>query len=230
MTPGQVIIHFFSPHGIPPEIPAACLTNDETVRASRFRFPKDAIHWSACRAALRQILGQKFDRPPSDIPLAFSEFGKPMLSPPYDGLHFNLSHCADLAIVALSEDGPVGVDLEMLARAPDLLECENSFCHPREIRALPVDQNDRANQLLKIWTAKEALLKSLGTGLSHGPELVHIQFTEFHATAQSEAPLQGIENQRIHRLQHPALGSYAAMISAPDTVNEFLVVEFQTSI
>ena len=220
MTPGQVIIYLISPHTISSALASECLTGDEKSRASRFRFPKDAAHWSACRAALRQILGREIGLAPREVPLIFSEFGKPALAPPYDRLHFNLSHCPDLAIVALCLDGPVGVDLESLTRAPDLLECVNSFCHPEEIRSLPTDENARASQLLRIWTAKEAILKALGTGLSHSPELVHIHFRPSHATAFSDQPLEGIGTQLIHKLENPALDGYLAAIASPQSVNK----------
>jgi len=213
MTPGQVIIHPVFPVRIAPDLVEACLTDDEKSRAARFHFPKDAIHWAACRAALRAILGREIGMDPRAVPLVFSEFGKPLLAPPFDGLHFNLSHCPDLALVALSLDGPVGIDLESLERASDLLECESTFCHPEEIRGLPTETNARAVQLLRIWTAKEAVLKALGTGLSHPPELVRIVFGPMEATAVSDQGLVGIENQLIQGLENPDFEGYRVAIS-----------------
>ncbi|MEO8615085.1 MAG: 4'-phosphopantetheinyl transferase superfamily protein [Luteolibacter sp.] len=215
MTPGQVIIHLVLPQRIPPDFSETCLTDEEKSRASRFHFPKDATHWAACRAALRGILGREIGLAPGEVPLVFSEFGKPLLAPPFDGLHFNLSHCPDLAIVALGIDGPLGVDLESLSRASDLLECENSFCHPQEIRSLPADRDARAFQLLSIWTAKEALLKALGTGLSHPPEEIQIVFGAFDAVGLSAQPFAGIENQLIRVLENPVFDGYRVAVSAP---------------
>ena len=143
MTSGQVTIHLVFPEIISQEAALACLTDEEKSRADRFRFRKDAVHWIDCRANLRKILGQAIQRPPREVPLILSENGKPLLAPPYDSLHFNLSHCSDLAIVALSAEGPVGIDLESLDRAPDLLECEATFCHPLEISELPSETSAR---------------------------------------------------------------------------------------
>ena len=161
MTSGLVAVHLVFPEVISRETALACLSDEEISRANRFHFREDATHWIACRANLRQILGQAIRTPPHQVPLVYSEHGKPMLAPPYDSLHFNLSHCADRAIIALCTDGPLGVDLESLDRAQDLLECETTFCHPREISMLPVERTARASQLLRIWTAKEAVLKAL---------------------------------------------------------------------
>lgn len=218
MTSGQVIIHLVFPEIISQEAALACLTDEEKSRADRFRFKKDAVHWIDCRANLRKILGQAIQRPPREVPLILSKNGKPLLAPPYDSLHFNLSHCSDLAIVALSAEGPVGIDLESLDRAPDLLECEATFCHPREISELPSETSARASQLLRIWTAKEAVLKALGTGLSHPPESVRICFLPARSTASSELPLAGIDSQRLHELDHPALAGHRAVVSAPRSV------------
>ncbi|MEO5714286.1 MAG: 4'-phosphopantetheinyl transferase superfamily protein [Luteolibacter sp.] len=217
MTPGQVIIHPVFPHRLSPDFVDACLTDEEKSRAARFHFPNDATHWAACRAALRAILGREIGLAPREVPLVFSEFGKPLLASPFNSLHFNLSHCPDLAIVALSLDGPVGIDLESLARATDLLECENSFCHPEEIRTLDADKEVRATQLLRIWTAKEAVLKALGTGLSHPPELVRIVFGPEDTVAESEQGLSEIEIQMIRRLENPAFEGFCVMVSSQKT-------------
>jgi 4'-phosphopantetheinyl transferase len=118
----------------------ACLSAAERQQAERFRFEKDAVHWRACRAALRVVLGEALGIAAETVAFEFGEFGKPALSPPWDGLHFNLSHCRDLALIALCGDGAVGVDVEPADRAASLLGCEDAFCHPEEIAQLPADE------------------------------------------------------------------------------------------
>jgi 4'-phosphopantetheinyl transferase len=225
MTSLQVTIHLVFPEIISQEAALSCLADEEKSRADRFRFRKDAVHWMACRANLRKILGQAIQRPPREVPLVLTENGKPLLAPPYDSLHFNLSHCSDLAIVALCAEGPVGIDLESLDRAPDLLECETTFCHPREISELPSETNARASQLLRIWTAKEAVLKALGTGLSHPPESVRILFGNPVCTTISDRPLAGVENQNLHELHHARLDGYQTFVSAPTSVTRIQLID-----
>ena len=174
---------------VPQEAAADCLSPDERLRAARFRFHEDALQWVACRASLRRILGETVNLPPNAVPLVLSEFGKPSLPPPFDSIHFNLSHCTGLAVVALGIDGPVGIDLEKLDRAPDLLECESTFCHPEEVRNLPDETSLRSRQLLQIWTAKEAGTKALGAGLSQPPENTRIVFDEPTSYAVSDSSL-----------------------------------------
>jgi len=224
MTSGRAVVHLVFPELISKEFALSCLTAEEKSRANQFRFTEDAIHWVACRANLRKILGQAIHQQPHEVPIVLSEYGKPELAPPYNSLHFNLSHCANLALVVLCTDGPVGVDLEPLVRAEELLECKTTFCHPGEINILPLERTARAFQLLSIWTAKEAVLKALGTGLSHSPESIRISFREPNGIAISDQPLAGIEDQRLHGLDHLALVRHRAVVSVPQTVNVIEII------
>ena len=149
MKPGELVIHLLDPDVISAESAFAILSDSEKRRAERFRSESDGLRWSSFRAQLRIILGQALKLGPLEVPLIFSEFGKPLLAPPYEGLHFNLSHCADLGLIGLCLDGPIGVDIEPQDRDADLPECESIFCHPLEIKKLPENGLERAKQLLE---------------------------------------------------------------------------------
>lgn len=204
-TADTVIVHIIDPAWA--SHPEEVLSAEESALAGRFRFEKDAVHWRACRAALRRILGRALGIPAVEVELLTAEFGKPFLATPHDGLHFNLSHCEDLALVALCRDGPVGVDIEPAGRAPSLLECVEAFCHPDEAAALPGEEAARAAALLEIWTGKEALLKALGTGLSLAPQTVMLA----RATAE-DARFQPF---CVRALEHPLLSRHVARLAAP---------------
>jgi 4'-phosphopantetheinyl transferase len=187
----------------------ACLSAAEREQAARFRFEKDANHWCACRSALRHALGEALGIDPAAVAFEFGEFGKPSLARPHDGLHFNLSHCRDLALIALCGDGPVGVDVEPRDRAECLLGCEDAFCHPEEMEALANEKEARASTLLEIWTAKEALLKALGTGMSVPPQSVSVD------GYPSDPRFRDI---RLHRPDEPALEKHFARVATPTSV------------
>jgi 4'-phosphopantetheinyl transferase len=224
MTPGVVVIHLIDPNTVRQGLAWACLTTEERSRADRFQFQKDSIHWIACRASLRKILGTVLQIPAHEVPLIYSEFGKPILAAPHQFLHFNLSHCPSLAAIALSIDGPVGIDLEAVERATDLLGCESGFCHPVEILNLPAELVDRSLQLLRIWTAKEAILKALGTGFSSPPELTQIIFGKNQITAFSDRSSLSIKNQQLKLLQDPRLAKYQAFVSTVCSVTEVQIL------
>lgn len=187
--------------------------------ARRFRFEKDAARWRACRSALRMILGEILEGPPEELVLETGEYGKPALAKPHQGLHFNLSHCDDLALIALSMEGEIGVDIEPADRGTSLLGCEASFCHPEEIAGLPLEEDRRALALMDLWTRKEALLKALGTGMSLAPETVSL--------ADPTAPHPRLLGFGVRRLHHPALERHIAHLAAPHACTEAEIRIFQ---
>ncbi len=230
MTPGNISIHIIPPGPLAMDAGWPLLSPAERVRAASFVFPKHATHWISCRAALRRILGDILHIPPGEVPLVITDLGKPELADPFDYLRFSLSHCENMALLALCVDGPVGVDLESSGRAAELPECETTFCHPAEIASLPEDLKSRGECLLELWTIKEALLKALGTGFTHDPDDVRIHRGSGDTfTATSGIPLPGIEEQIIHRLNHPQLAGYHAAVSAPVSANRIEIHSFETS-
>ncbi|MES2475357.1 MAG: 4'-phosphopantetheinyl transferase superfamily protein [Verrucomicrobiota bacterium] len=223
MKPGEVIVHLIRPRAISDHVARTGVTADELERARRFRFPADAARWLAFRSQLRSLLAEETGTAPLALPILLSSHGKPLLAPPFDALHFNLSHGDDLGLLAISRDGPVGIDLEPFARASGLLGCEASFCHPLEIAALPASPEQRARQLLKIWTAKEAVLKSLGTGLIHPPETLRIAFDATGWTAIPDTSLPALETQRLRPLDELTELGFCAAISTSAAVTSLRI-------
>jgi len=201
-------IHVLHPGEIRADI--LSLNDGEKARAAAFRFEKSARHWIACRCGLRAILGSMLSLPPAEVPLETGPGGKPCLAGPFKDTHFNLSHCRDLALVAVAPF-PVGVDVEPEDRSRDLLGCEESFCHPQEIAKLPENESMRATALLEIWNAKEAVLKAHGTGLLTPPQSFAVNLTDSSGKARFHPELSV---QHIHRLIHPALRNHSAFISS----------------
>lgn len=191
------------------------LTEEEKERSKRFVFPEDAARWSGYRSGLRRILGLALDIEPLHAPLKEGPNGKPALAPPFECLEFNLSHSDEFAVVIVSDAGPVGIDLEPWSRAPSLIGCEEVFCHPLEIQELPTDHELRATRLLELWTAKEAILKALGTGLSYPPQQVRIS----NDRALADTPLDGISNLRLLIPNHPEITGHRVAVAIPHTID-----------
>jgi 4'-phosphopantetheinyl transferase len=211
-TLGSALVVVVDPALVGAEV-TACLSAAERKQAERFRFEKDAVHWRACRAALRSVLGEALGIPPETVAFQFGEFGKPSLSPSGNGLHFNLSHCRDLALIALCRDGAVGIDVEPADRATSLSGCEDAFCHPEEIAGLPNDEVLRVPTLMEIWTKKEALLKALGTGFSVAAQSVSVANPPASYAGDSR-----FREFRLHRLGHRSLEKHLAFLAAPEPV------------
>jgi 4'-phosphopantetheinyl transferase len=83
-------------------------------------------------------------------------------------LHFNLAHSGELAVVALARGCEIGVDVERLRPLRHLAQLAQRYFTPAEAAAiLALDGDARQRAFLAVWTAKEAILKALGRGLSY---------------------------------------------------------------
>jgi 4'-phosphopantetheinyl transferase len=148
--------------------PAAdVLSPTERERAARFRFDRDRARYVAAHGAMRCILGDALGRPPASLAFEVGPLGKPALAD-HPALHFNLSHSRDLAVLAVTTHGPVGVDVEAALPIPDSVAVAEANFSPAEraaLRRLP--EAERVAGFHRLWTRKEAYLKAIGTGLSH---------------------------------------------------------------
>jgi len=146
------------------------LSQDEQDRARRFRFRQDTIRFVTLRVALRTLLAERLGALPEDISFAYGPYGKPELAMPLErrGVAFNVSHSAELGVVAVTARHRVGVDIEHVRPLPDLQAMSEQVFSPREqgtLRAIPSVLRPRA--FLNGWTRKEAYIKAIGTGCSH---------------------------------------------------------------
>lgn len=152
----------------PPECVAALarlLAPDETARAARFRQERDRNRFIVARARLRQALASHLGEAPAALRFTYGPHGKPLL----DGapVHFNLSHADDRALLAISDQGPVGVDLEGNQPAFPIEPLYSWVCTDHEVSVLTALAPDRRRErFFRYWTRKEAFCKTRGDGLS----------------------------------------------------------------
>jgi 4'-phosphopantetheinyl transferase len=156
------------------DVVASVLTADEAER--RGREPHHV--WRrrvVARAALRVALGRHLDRPPGSLKLAPGPGGKPRLggAAGRDEVFFSLSRSGDLCLIAISEDGPVGVDVEEVRDVPELESLVRSRFAPSEATAILERSGEkRLAAFYRCWTRKEACVKALGSGIGPGLQSV----------------------------------------------------------
>jgi 4'-phosphopantetheinyl transferase len=144
------------------------LDDAERRRAARFRSRELRQRYAVAHAALRLLLAESLGIDPLAVELGTLEGGKPALALDRS-LDFNLSHCGDLALVAISSCGAVGVDVECIGPV-EVGPLASRVCTPAERAALAsLAPPDRTCAFLRLWTAKEAYLKARGTGLQEDP-------------------------------------------------------------
>ena len=92
----------------------------------------------------------------TNFELKYNEHGKPSLVH-YPDIHFNISHCKKGLAVAV-DNQPIGIDIESF-RNPD----------PALVRKTMNDEEAAqihcAEDFIRFWTMKEAVLKLRGTGI-----------------------------------------------------------------
>ncbi len=144
----------------------ASLSAAERVRHARLRHER-RDQFAISHGAVRQVLGAYLGRDARDVPLDAAS-GRP---PSVPGLELSLTHCDELALLAVAV-GPVGVDIEALNRVEprDLRELADTTLSAAELTQFlltPADQQVRA--WLRSWVRKEAVLKSRGVGIGGRP-------------------------------------------------------------
>jgi 4'-phosphopantetheinyl transferase len=150
----------------PHESDLRTLCEQERQRAGRFVFDADRRRYLAAHCALRGILSRHTGHDSSSLEYDAGPHGKPSLSG-ISGCQFNLSHGHDVALVAVSDNHALGVDVEVLRLVEDAAELAQihfTAAEQAEFRAAPAHERDRL--FLVGWTRKEACLKAIGSGLS----------------------------------------------------------------
>ncbi len=164
------------------------LNNDERIRADRYYFDRHRRRFTIARAMLRLILAHYINERPTQLIFSENKQGKPhLLNAPT--LQFNLSHSGDLALLAIGEEFPLGIDLEFFAARP-YEGIGSQMFSPKENNALShLAPIVKPLSFFHVWAQKEALIKACGLGLSY-------------PTTQFDVPSLPPTNQQVYDSLH----------------------------
>jgi len=139
----------------------------EQHHAASFRFQRDAARYIAGRGLVRQILSEYLSVPPATIEFELGHSGKPRLSAARHAtdLSFNYSRSGNELLLALSATHEVGVDIERRRGAVELFDIAVQHFSPIECQILRNCATPEET-FFRCWTAKEAVVKAMGLGLS----------------------------------------------------------------
>ena len=122
-------------------------------------------------ALARPWLAEVLGMPAPELPLQRDARGRPRLG--VAGTDASWSHSGEQLLVALGTGVQVGADLELLRPRPRALELAARFFAPAESQALAaLPAGTREAAFVRLWCAKEAVLKAHGHGLSFGLDRV----------------------------------------------------------
>lgn len=159
--------------------PAQAAVLDDAERARAVALPSPAVgRFVLGRVLLRAVLAQRLGCSAVAVGLQVrcarcgGDHGRVRVLDPPGGAgtpHVSLTRSGPLVAVALTDAGPVGVDVESVA-AVSAAPVAGVVLSPEELaehRALPAPAAEVA--LARAWVRKEAALKALGTGLAADP-------------------------------------------------------------
>ncbi|WP_164101354.1 4'-phosphopantetheinyl transferase family protein [Candidatus Laterigemmans baculatus] len=156
--------------GEPLDAFAQVLSAEERKRAERLIRDRDRRRFIVGRGMLRRTLGVALEKDPGRIAFTYAAQGKPTVEDRMGtgrSLQFNLAHSDRLAMLALTVDDPVGIDIERVrpVKLRDGIVRKHFSPVEREtFQRLPEDVRQEA--FFRVWTRKEAIVKAIGTGLT----------------------------------------------------------------
>jgi 4'-phosphopantetheinyl transferase len=143
------------------------LCETEIVRSDRFRFLNLRRRFMAARGALRSILAGYLSMDPRQLTFSYGPYGKPSVRNSPNDMQFNLSHSNDLMVLAVCGRGSVGVDIEKEdPHFPAAEIAARYFCEREKNAINQADEETGLSAFFRLWTAKEAVTKATGLGLS----------------------------------------------------------------
>jgi 4'-phosphopantetheinyl transferase len=144
----------------------ATLSDGEREKANSFRSTQIRERWVAARGALRYILAAYVRSKPHSLLFQTGRYGKPFLSWPVTNTPFNISHTGGLALLAISSQGCIGVDAEVIQSTVEVEKISRRFFTALEAdEILSLAPEARLAAFFACWTRKEAFVKAIGKGL-----------------------------------------------------------------
>lgn len=133
-----------------------CFSAPVRKRIAGFHHRKDAEASLIGKCLLLEFCKDENILPALPLELNHSRWGKPSIP---GNIHFNISHSGNYVVCAVSADGPVGIDIELIQTLP--LEDFKPFFEDREWNEMDGD----TKSFYRTWVKKEAASKANGRGL-----------------------------------------------------------------
>ena len=146
------------------------LSQQEQERAEKFIFPDKYEEYVVTRGLLRTALSHVLEQSPGAFAFEYTTEKKPFLVKKFDGqsVSFNVSHSHGQALVAISLDRNIGIDIEKIRNDVAYEKLSKRFFSRAEYEALLQYEGDPVQAFFTVWTRKEAFVKAVGKGIAFG--------------------------------------------------------------
>ena len=129
-------------------------------RITSFRADRDKLLSLYAELLIRYSLSEKTGLPAESLSFGYGRYGKPFVREASD-ISFSVSHSGSCVMLAVS-DRQIGADTEQIADT-DIGVAKR--CFGADEYDLLVQNGFCSDTFFRLWTAKEAYVKMLGTGL-----------------------------------------------------------------
>jgi 4'-phosphopantetheinyl transferase len=155
------------------------LSPSERERAGRFHSRLHRDRFITGRGWLRALLARYLEAEPRDLEFVYGPQGKPSVQTREkdQGVEFNLAHSDELALLAVTREAAVGIDVERLRPLEEADDLVARFFSERESAAFcRLPREEKLAAFFNLWTRKEAWLKATGEGIAHSLQEVEVSF------------------------------------------------------
>jgi 4'-phosphopantetheinyl transferase len=154
----------------------------EHVRFDRLQRHEDRHRFVMSRMLLKTLVGRLAEVPPSLVHLSYhctrcgKPHGRPVVIEPTAAVRWqvSLSHAGHQVMVAVTDSGPVGVDVESVAATAfdGFDDVALTSTERTEVERCPPESRSWARAV--YWARKEAVLKATGHGLTVDPAALEV--------------------------------------------------------
>lgn len=157
------------------------LSSEEQERKQRYRHEQARAAFVRVRVALRYLLSRYLHTTPKQIDIAITDKGKPYLTKSRSSLdlQFNLSHSGQWALLAVSLNTAIGIDVEQhraLTQRNGIAKRCFSSAEFQWWQNLP--ESLQIQQFYRFWCGKEAFAKATGVGIGIGLEKIELDLQD----------------------------------------------------
>lgn len=140
------------------------LSSDERKRLAEFRNTLSKNIYFSSRIMMRKLFSSYLDLPASDIEIAIHSQGKPYLKMNDNSLEFNLTHSDTQVLLAISNNGAIGIDVETARPVSNWGKIANKVFDQVFYNSL-MNTDKPEKQFISYWTVFEARQKLFGHGV-----------------------------------------------------------------
>ena len=147
------------------------LSNNEIERVNKIRVEKKKHQHIITKGMIKKLLSNILNKDPYKIELLYNTHGKPFINEKYNGssVEFNTSHSGEYALIAITLDNKIGVDIQKIKPEVDFKALSNRFFSNDEKHELmKLDEHKQQDAFYLGWVRKESFIKATGMGVAYG--------------------------------------------------------------